>query len=402
MIKMSAIIPDEIQQQLEEWSHKAEMDGAILEEQIRSIFDQIKKKASAMPDEEIWPIASDKLYGDEVRDILKSKAEMYVHMFLGVSSLRDRNSWRTTEGKRRAQEDLESAIEKGWVNEDGKPISKAGKVLRPWWSRMYLAFSVKADDLGDEPTFNFFLGQLGGKQAQMFGKKKPRRGVDLRLRPTVGGWYRTRWTTQKDNYPVELDIDGQEELFRTLGRSAKVTNFAMREDAIDKSGFEEVNNIARNFPKDLIIPIEKEGIDAWEAEHIIVDTDDDGNDVKDYNAFGLIIGRLMQVNIGAEYASIVLKSLKSDEEIQIGLDPYTLNQVIEGVGTGSTIGAFSTVYQRKERDDDGKVTGYNWDATGIALSVLKLIPPLDLDDDDDDFDEDDEDDDDIIDDIEEV
>jgi hypothetical protein len=403
MIKMS-IIPDDIQEQLEEWSDKAEIDGGILEEQIRYIFDQIKKKASAMPDEEIWPIASDKLYGDEIRDILKSKAEMFVHMFIGVSALRDRNSWRTQEAKKRAQEDIDSAIEKGWVNEDGKPVSKAGRVLRPWWSRNYLAFSVKADDLGDEPQFNFFFGQLGGKQAQMFGKKKPRRGVDLRLRPVVGEWYRTRWTEQEDNYPVEIVTkDGTEIIFRTLGRSAKVTNFGMKEENIDSSGLKEVNRIAKNFPEELIIPIEKDGIDEWEAEHIIADTDDEGNDVLDYNAFGLIIGRLMQVNIRATFASIVLKSLNSDEEISIGCDPYTIQQVLDGVGTGSTLGAFSTVFKRKERDDDGNETGYNWEATGMGVAVLKLIPPLDLDDDDDDLDDDEDDDEDFIEDeIEEV
>lgn len=396
-------IPQDIKNKIDDWSERAEIDGAILEEQLLGIFNKIKAKASAMPEEDIWPIASDKLYGDEVRDILKSKAEMYIHMFLGVSALRDRNSWRIQEAKRRAQEDIDDAIEKGWVNEDGKPLGRNGKLARPWWSRMYLAFSVKADELGDGPQFNFFLGQLGGRQAQLFGKKKPKKGQDPRLRPKVGEWYRVRWTTQKDKYPVEIETDdGEQILFRTLGRSAKVTNFAMREVAVDKSGIEEVVNIARNFPEQLIIPIEKKAIYEWEAEHIIVDSDNDGNDIVDYNAFGLIIGRLMQVNIGATYATVVLKSLHSDEEITVGFDPYTLNQVLEGVGTGSTIGAFSTIYKRKERDTEGKEIGEYWEATGIAASVLNLIPPLDLDDDDDDDEEDDED---IIeddDDIEEI
>lgn len=393
-------IPQEIRTQLEQWSKDAEIDGAILEEQILVLFAKIKEKASAMPDEDIWPIASDKLYGDEVRDILKSKAEMFIHMFLGVSALRDRNSWRIQEAKRRAQEDLEDAIEKGWCNEDGKPLGKNGRLARPWWSRMYLAFSVKADELGDDPQFNFFLGQISGRPAQLFGKKKPKKGADLRLRPKIGEWYRTRWTEQEDKYPVEIETpDGESVLFRSLGRSAKVTNFAMREGSVDKSGMSEVVNIAQNFPEELIIPIEKQQIYQWETEHIIVDQTDDGRDVLDYNAFGLIIGRLMQVNMGATYATIVLKSLNSDEEITIGFDPYTLQQVLEGVGTGSTIGAFSTIFKRKERDADGEEIGEFWEATGIAAAVTNLIPPLDLDDDDDDEDEDDED---IIEDDDEI
>jgi len=392
-------IPEDIKQQLEEWSEKAEIDGAILEEQILSLFDRIKEKASAMPDEDIWPIASDKLYGDEVRDILKSKAEMYIHMFLGVSALRDRNSWRITESKRRAAEDIDAAMEGGWVNEDGKPIAKTGRLLRPWWSRTYLAFSVKADELGDDPQFNFFLGSLSGRPAQLFGKKKPKKGMDPRLRPKVGEWYRTRWTTQKDDYPVEIETaDGERITLRTLGRSAKVTNYATREGGVDKSGLDEVVNIAKNFPEELIIPIEKKAIYEWEAEHIIVDQTDDGNDVIDYNAFGLIIGRLMQVNMGATYATIILKSLTSDEEIQIGMEPYTLQQVINGVGTGSTIAAFSTIFKRKERDSEGDEIGEFWEATGIAAAVLNLIPPLDLDDEE----EEDFDDEDIIEDDDEI
>ena len=390
-------IPQEVKTQIAEWSKDAEIDGAILTDQLLFLFAKIKEKASAMPDEDIWPIASDKLYGDEVRDILKSKAEMYIHMFLGVSALRDRNSWRIQEAKRRAQEDLDAAIEAGWCNEDGKPLGKNGRLARPWWSRMYLAFSVKADLLSDDPQFNFFLGQISGRPAQLFGKKKPKKGADPRLRPKIGEWYRTRWTTAKDSHPVEIETeDGEQILFRSLGRSAKVTNFAMREGGVDKSGMDEVINIAKNFPAELLIPIEKQEIYSWEAEHIIVDTDDAGDDVIDYNAFGLIIGRLMQVNMGETYATIVLKSLKSDEEIQIGFDPYTLKQILEGVGTGSTIGAFSTIFKRKERDDDGTEIGEFWEATGISAAVLNLIPPLDLDDDED---EDDEDDEDIIDEV---
>jgi len=375
------MIPEEIKEELMDWADdpKIQTDGYILEEMLTEIFEKYQEKAPEVPEEDLWVIAKDKLYEIEIRDILRSKAEMFVQMFIGVSQLQNRNRWRKTEAERAKREDFAEAVDKSFVNEDGRPLREDGRILQPWWSRIYLGFSTKKDDYDadpESPTFNFFIGSVSGKVAENFGKPKPKskKMRDHFLRPKIGHWYNVRWTYQKDEYPLEIEQDDGEKLqLRSLGRSAKITNFAT-EMNLSKRGLEAVKEIAESFPEDLIIPIPKKELAEWFATHVVVDTDEEGKEIKDWNAFGLIKGKLMEIVQGTTFASITLMDPSTKEEIRIVMDPYTLKQVIDGVGTGSIIGAFAMPYLRKPENQPSR-----YEARGLGLAVLSLVPPLDLD-----------------------
>jgi len=381
------MIPQEYRDQVEDWADRTEIDGAVLEEVLVQIFDVAKIKYPDVPDEDLWEAAKDKLYTTEVRDILRSNAQIFTQMFIGVSQLQDRNRFRRQDALAAKREDFDDAVDAGWINEDGKPIRADGRILQEWLSRTYLALSMKKEERDadpENPVWNFFVGSMSGKIAGGLGKKKPEKGIDLNLRPKSGHWYQVRWLEAKDEHPQEMDQpDGEKILFRVLGRSAKVTNFAWTEK-VSEEGLEALKSIAEGFPDDLIIPIPKKEIEEWFATHVVVDTDEEGKPILDWNAFGLIKGKLVEVVQATHFASITIKCLTSEDEIRVNMDPYTLNQIIEGVGIGSIIGAFAMPYKRRKTDTMPSF----YEARGLGLAVLKLSLPIDLDAEEDEEDDD--------------